>query len=224
VIAALVLAAGRSRRMGTPKLLLRLGGRSLLARVIAAARASRCDEVLVVLGEMADRVGREAAVPGVRTVFNPRYREGMGTSVAAGIGALGAGCEAAVVLLGDQPCVGAGEINALIDVYRTTGKPIVASRYGGVVGAPTLIARPLFTEAAGLAGDVGGRPLIQRHPDLVAAVDLPEAASWDVDTPGEFERLRRLVERETPTTLPRGSAPTRRRPRRSGSGDPPRPR
>lgn len=198
VITALILAAGRSARMGVPKLLLDVGGRTLLARVIAAARASRCDDVLVVLGEQADRVGQAASQAGARTVVNPRHAEGMGASLAAGIAALGPECEAAVVLLGDQPCLDAGGINALIDAYHATGKPIVATRYGDTVGAPTLIARPLFAEAARLSGDAGGRPLIQRHPELVAEVAAgSDLAVWDVDTPEDLERLRRRIEAET---------------------------
>ncbi len=180
--------------MGAPKLLLEVGGRTLLARVIAAARASRCDDVLVVVGEQADRVGREAARAGVRSILNPRYAEGMGTSLAAGIAALSPDCEAAVVLLGDQPCLDPAVVDALIEAYHATGKPIVAARYGAVVGAPTLIARALFAEAARLSGDTGGRPLIQRHPDLVAEVPLgSEASSWDVDTPEDLERFRRYI-------------------------------
>jgi molybdenum cofactor cytidylyltransferase len=180
--------------MGAPKLLLRIGGQTLLARVIASARASRCDDVLVVLGDTADRLEQEASRAGARTVINPRYREGMGRSLAAGIQALAPECDAAVVLLGDQPGVDKGAIGALIAAFHRTGKPIVASRYGDLVGPPTLISRRLFAEAAGLSGDVGARLLIRQHPDLVTEVDLPGAASWDVDTPEEFERVRRLVE------------------------------
>ncbi len=190
--------------MGVPKQLLEIGGRSLLAWVIAAARASRCDDVLVVLGEQADRVGHAAAAAGARTVVNPRYAEGMGTSLAAGIAALGPQCEAAVILLGDQPRLNAGNINALIDAYRATGKPIVATRTGTVLGTPTLMARPLFAEAARLAGDHGGRPLIRRHPDLVAEVPLETGALWDVDTPEDLDRLRRAMEEDTA----KGGAPS----------------
>lgn len=194
MITALVLAAGRSQRMGSPKLLLTLGGQTLLRRVIAAARASRCDDVLVVLGELAEQVGREATAAGVRTVLNPRYREGMGTSIAAGIAALAPASDAAVVLLGDQPCVGADAINALIDTYHATGKPLVASRYGNVVGVPALIARSLYAEAALLSGDIGARPLIARHPEFVAEIPLRPEASWDVDTPDDLARLRKVLE------------------------------
>ncbi len=204
MITALVLAAGRSQRMGSPKLLLTLGGQTLLRRVIAAARVSRCDDVLVVLGELARQVGQEARAAGVRTVLNPRYREGMGTSIAAGIEALAPSCDAAVVLLGDQPCVDADAINRLIDAYQATGKPLVASRYGNVVGVPALIARPLFAEAASLSGDIGARPLIVRHPELVAEVPLRSEASWDVDTPEDLARLKKVLEE---AQSPRGVQP-----------------
>jgi molybdenum cofactor cytidylyltransferase len=194
VITAVVLAAGRSTRMGTPKLLLALGGRSVLRHVIDHVRGSRCDGIVVVVGEAADRVAAEARGPGVRIVVNERYREGMGTSLAAGIAALTPECEAAVVLLGDQPCVTAAVINALIDAHRTTGKPIVASRYGDVTGAPAFFGRTLFMDARRLSGDAGARSLIQRYPDQVAEVRLSPSAAADVDTPEELARLRAAVE------------------------------
>jgi molybdenum cofactor cytidylyltransferase len=194
MIAAVILAAGRSTRMGTPKLLLPLRGRSVLRHVIDHVRGSRCEGIVVVVGEAGDGVAAEARGPGVRVVVNDRYREGMGTSLAVGISALVPECEAAVVLLGDQPCVTAGVIDVLIDAYRKTGKPIVASRYGEVAGAPTLIAGTLFAEARRLGGDVGGRSLIQRHPDLVAEVLVPPSTAVDVDTPEEFARLRATAE------------------------------
>jgi len=192
VIAALVLAAGRAVRMGSPKLLLPVGGEALLVRVLRAARASRCDDVLVVVGAGAEDITAAAREAGARAVLNPRYAEGMGTSVAAGIAALPDECEAVVVLLGDQPFVGPEIINALIDAHRDTGRPLVASRYGTVRGAPMLIGRDLFDEARALDGDVGARVLLRGHPDLLAEVDVGEGpASWDVDTPDDLERVRR---------------------------------
>ncbi|SRR5579871_1314134 len=193
MIAALVLAAGRAARMGSPKLLATLDGRPLVYWVIAAARAARCDDVVVVVGAQADDVTAVAVRADARTVLNPRYREGMGTSLAAGITALPADCDAAVVLLGDQPFVTPAMIDALIAVYRTTRRPLVTSRYGGVRGAPTLVGHVLFEEAKQLGGDVGGRVLFQRHPDLVTDVDLgPGPAMEDVDTPDDLERVRRV--------------------------------
>ena len=197
MIAAVVLAAGRSSRMGRPKLVLEIAGRTVLQHVLAHARQSRCDRILVVVGAEADRVVHDARGPGVEIVVNDRYREGMGTSIAAGVAALPQDAEAAIVLLGDQPRVTAGSIDALIDAYRTTGKPLIASRYGEVTGAPTLIGRALFEEARRLSGDVGGRWLMDRHPDLVGEVPLSPDLAADLDTPDEFARVRETIERDS---------------------------
>ena len=179
--------------MGEPKVLLRLGGRTLLAHVLAAAQASRCEAVVVVAGPNVAEVRREAEPFGARVVENPRYAEGMATSLAAGITALPPDCGAAVILLGDQPRVGAAAIGRLIDAYRATGKPIVLSRYGDVAGAPALFGRALFAEAAALTGDAGARRLAARHPDRVTEVPLAPDEAWDVDTPEDLDRLRRVT-------------------------------
>lgn len=194
MIAAIVLAAGRATRMGAPKVLLALAGQTLLAHVIAAAQASRCDSVLVVAGAHDAEVRREADALGAAVVVNSRYAEGMATSLAAGIAALRPDCEAAVVLLGDQPRVGAAAIDRLIAAYRATAKPMVLSRYGDVTGAPALIARPLFSEVAVLTGDAGAKSVAARHPDQVAEVALAADEAWDVDTPDDLARLRQALE------------------------------
>ena len=214
MIAAVVLAAGRATRMGEPKVLLSLGGRTLLAHAIAAAQASRCEAVLVVAGAQADAVRREAEALGAGVVVNPHYADGMATSLAAAIAALPADCEAAVVLLGDQPRVGAAAIDRLIAAYRATGKPMVLSRYAGTAGAPALmtslpaagppalIARPLFPEVAALTGDAGARSVAARHPDRVAEVALAPDEAWDVDTPDDLARLRQALERDGSDRFP----------------------
>src|SRR5205807_2982532 len=107
--------------MGRPKLLLPLAGRSVVRRVVENARGSACGEIVVVVGEAEDRIAAEVRGPLVRLVVNGRSREGMGTSLAAGIAALPAGCEAAVVLLSDQQCVGACGIHAIITAPPRTG-------------------------------------------------------------------------------------------------------
>lgn len=193
MIAAIVLAAGRATRMGpaAPKVLLSVGERTMLSRVIAAAKASQCGTIVVVAGSHADAVGREAESLGAGVVLNPRYRDGMGTSLAAGVAALPPDVEAAVMLLGDQPCVSAAAIDRLIAAYRTTGKPMVLSRYGTVAGAPALIARPLFSEVRALTGDMGARGLASRHPERVAEIPLTLEEASDVDTPDDLVRVRR---------------------------------
>ncbi len=198
MIAAVILAAGRSTRMGRPKLVLEIAGRTVLQHVVGHVRQSRCDPILVVVGDEADRVARDVRGPGVEIVVNERYREGMGTSIAAGLSALPPECEAAIILLGDQPRVTAATIDALIDAHRTTGKPLIASRYGAVTGAPTLIGRAMFDEARRLSGDVGGRWLMDRHPGLVGEVALAPDLAADLDTPEEFARVREAIETDSP--------------------------
>jgi molybdenum cofactor cytidylyltransferase len=195
VIAAVVLAAGRATRMGhaAPKVLLPVGERTMLSRVIAAAKASRCGAIVVVAGSHADAVRREAESLGAGVVLNARYRDGMATSLAVGVAALPPEAEAAVVLLGDQPCVSAAAIDRLIAAYRTTGKLMVLSRYGTATGAPALIARPLFPEVQALTGDVGARGLALRHPERVAEIALALEEASDVDTPDDLARVRRAL-------------------------------
>jgi molybdenum cofactor cytidylyltransferase len=118
----------------------------------------------------------------------------MSTSLAAGVAAQPPDCEAAVVLLGDQPRVTAAAVDRLIAAYRATGKPMVVSRYGSVTGAPALIARPLFDDVQTLRGDMGARRLAARHPERVAEVALDAEQALDVDTPEDFARLRRALE------------------------------
>lgn len=184
--------------MGRPKLVLEIAGRTVIQHVVGHIRQSRCDGIVVVVGAAADQVAAEVRGPGVQIVINDRHAEGMGTSIAAGISALSPESEAAIILLGDQPRVSAASINALIDAYRTTGKPLVASRYGAVTGAPTLIGRVLFDEARRLTGDAGGRWLIDRHPDLVDEVPLSPDLAVDLDTPEEFARVRTAIEMNSP--------------------------
>ncbi len=198
MIAAVVLAAGASTRMGRPKLVLEIAGRPVIRHVIDHLRRSRCDRIVVVVGDEAGGVAHDARGPGVQIVVNERHREGMGTSIAAGVAALPQDAEAAVIVLGDQPRVTPAAINALIDAHRTTGKPLIASRYGEVTGAPTLIGRAMFDEARRLSGDVGGRWLMDRHPEMVGEVPLPPDLAVDLDTPEEFARVREAIERASP--------------------------
>jgi molybdenum cofactor cytidylyltransferase len=190
LIAAVVLAAGLSRRMGQPKLLLELDGRAVIRRTVEPL-VSAVDEVLVVTGPH-DMAIRDALL-GLRVGFalNPRPEEGQGSSIAAGIRALSAGVRAAFVVLGDQPTLPAGVIPALLDAFARAGAPIVAPVYqGGVQGNPVLFSREVFSELAALTGDVGGKCVVQARPDRVERVvfDLPIPA--DLDTPEDHARLR----------------------------------
>ncbi len=190
-VAVLVLAAGRSTRMGGPnKMLADANGAPLVVHAVKAALESQAVEIVVVLGHMAEQVraGIESAIPGrsrLRFVTNPDFVEGLSTSVRTGIGALSTNVDAAVVQLGDMPGVGAGLLNRLIAAFSPVeGRAICVPTVGGKRGNPVLWARRFFPEMTTLSGDSGAKHLIGEHADLVCEVEMAgEAAITDIDTP-----------------------------------------
>jgi molybdenum cofactor cytidylyltransferase len=190
-IGVVILAAGASTRMGKPKQLLLHRGRTLLRCAADTALASMCDAVVVVIGAHAELVRREVEELPVLVVENRDWEKGMSSSIRTGLHELmmtRPTIDAVVVMLADQPLVTAAQINQLIDVNRNTGKRIVASAYGTVLGVPALFGRELFAEIAALNANEGARQVIANHPDEVAGVRFPEAAV-DVDTPQDYELL-----------------------------------
>ena len=190
-VAVLVLAAGRSTRMGGPnKMLADAEGQPLVVHAVKAALASQAVEIVVVLGHMADevRAAIEKAIPGkarLRFVTNPDFAEGLSTSVRTGIGALGKDIDAAIVQLGDMPGVGAPLLDRLMAAFSPVeGRTICVPTVGGKRGNPVLWARRFFPEMIKLSGDSGAKHLIGEHADLVCEVEMTgEAAVTDIDTP-----------------------------------------
>ncbi len=186
-IAALVLAAGRSTRMGAAnKLLLRdAAGTAMAARVVQACCASVAGDVVVVTGHEAALVERaiRAAMPGgrMRFVRAADYALGLSASLAAGIGAVSAAA-AAIVCLGDMPLVPAFVLDRLIGAHMAGA--IVVPVCGGERGNPVVWDRVFFGALAALAGDTGGRALLRDHADALIAVEVDEAGVLvDFDTP-----------------------------------------
>lgn len=188
-IAAIVLAAGASARMGRPKLLLTYHGVSLLRRAVDAAVHGGCDDIVVVLGADCEQYLPVLTGTPARVVDNPEFAHGMSTSIRAGIEALPEETQAAVILLADQPFLDDGVIRRLIDTYRTSGKKIVACAYGGVRGVPVLFDRALFLELLVLEGDQGARQVMATYPNHVAEIEITLTAARDVDTPDDARRL-----------------------------------
>ncbi len=199
-VAIVLLAAGEARRMGSVKQLLDMRGISMLRRATLAALSSSCWPVVVVSGAEASAVGATVADLPVRMVENPAWRKGIGTSIAAGIGALshnengGAdSVDAAIVALADQPLISGGVFDRLVERYRSTGLAIAACEYAGTVGAPALFDRSLFARLRALPPDQGCKGIIlEGMPDRVATWTCPEAIV-DVDTPEDYGRVRALV-------------------------------
>ncbi len=196
-VAVLVLAAGRSTRMGGPnKLLAETNGQPLVVHAVKAALASQAVEVVVVLGHMAEQVRAAItqAVPAgrLRFVTNPDFADGLSTSVRTGIAALGKDIDAAVVQLGDMPGVNAALLDRLMAAFSPVeGRSICVPTVGGKRGNPVLWDRRFFPEIAKLAGDSGAKHLIGEHADLVCEVEMTgEAAITDIDTPEALEAWR----------------------------------
>ncbi len=192
--AAVMLAAGRSSRMGAGvnKLLEPVGDRAVVRRVAEAALASGADPLIVVTGHDRDKV--EAALAGlpVRFVANGDYASGMASSLKAGIGAVPAEAAGAVVMLGDMPFVTAELIDRLIAAFAPQqGHDIVVPTFGGRRGHPVLWARRYFDALMGLSGDIGGRDVLLAHRAAIAEIAAPgDAAFLDVDTPDLLAEAR----------------------------------
>jgi molybdenum cofactor cytidylyltransferase len=197
-IAGVVLAAGRSSRMGGPnKLLAEIGGKPLVRIVVDAVLASRARPVVVVTGHQRDKV--EAALAGlpVKFVHNPHFADGLGTSLKAGIAALPAEADGAIVCLGDMPQVDAALIDRLIGAFDPDhGALVVLPTIDGKRGNPVVWSRRFFPDLMAVEGDVGARYLIGRYTEAVAEVPLTgTAALTDVDTPEALAAVRAELER-----------------------------
>ncbi|HJQ35373.1 MAG TPA: nucleotidyltransferase family protein [Pyrinomonadaceae bacterium] len=188
-VGAIVLAAGASTRMGTPKQLLRFEGQTLLKRAALAALGAGCRPVVVVTGAHAARARGELRGLDVLEVENELWETGMASSVRAGIGAvIESDADAVVLMLCDQPHVTSEIITGLIEAHKATGRGVVASEYGGGFGVPALFGRSLFDELVQLEGAAGAKQVIKSHAREAHFVPFPEGET-DVDTPEDFARL-----------------------------------
>lgn len=187
-VAAIVLAAGQSRRMGGPnKLVATIGGKPLVRTVTEAALASRAALVRVVTGNLADRV--EAALAGLKAerIHNPDFAGGLSTSLRTGLSGLPDDIDAAIVLLGDMPAIDAATVDRLIEAFDpASGALIVVPTSEGKRGNPVLWSSRFFADLSSVQGDTGGRHLIGANPDAVIEVEIGRAVTLDIDTPEEL--------------------------------------
>lgn len=196
-VSAVVLAAGAGSRFGdrpAGKLLADLGGRPVVVHVLAALGDAPVDETVVVVGADADKLRGVCERYGARIVENPEWAEGQSTSVRAGLNAVRPEARAAVVLLGDQPLVGAGAVERLVAAFEGGAKVAVAT-YGGRRRNPVLFARKVWTRLLeGLTGDEGARAVLRMHPEWVTEVPCDDVADpADVDTSEDLKRVRERV-------------------------------
>lgn len=190
-IAALLLAAGRSSRMGRNKLVMELRGKALVTHVADQALAAGFADVIVVTGHQADAVHQALAGRPVTWVHNPLYEQGMASSLKAGIGALLPTIDALLVCLGDMPRVGAAQMQDIARAYDPAGgHTICVPIFQGQRGNPVLFGRRHFAEMQALEGDRGARSLLVRHADRICPVPMADdGVLVDVDTPESFTRI-----------------------------------
>ncbi len=197
-VAAIVLAAGRSTRMGAiNKLIAEIGGKPLVRIAAEQALASRAGPVIVVTGHERERVeGALAGLP-VRFVHNPGYAEGLGTSLKAGIAAIPADSDGAIVCLGDMPQVDHQLIDKLLASFDPErGALVVVPTFDGRRGNPVVWSRRFFNDLMSIQGDIGARHLIGSYAEAVAEVPVAgEAALTDIDTPESFSAVKAEIER-----------------------------
>lgn len=190
-IAGVVLAAGTSSRMGSNKLLLTVGGVSMLRRAVAAARAGGLKPVLVVLGHQSERALDELAGLPCTPILNTEYPSGMNSSVRVGICAVPPGASGAVLMLADMPFVSGSMVRVLVERFRATGAQLVVSKYGDVSAPPILYRRDLFGElGSSVDGDGCGKRVAKQHRDHAVEVQWPSSLLTDLDSPEDFERLQ----------------------------------
>jgi molybdenum cofactor cytidylyltransferase len=192
-VAGVVLAAGSSSRLGTNKLLIDIGGETMVRRAARRALEAGLAPVIVVLGFEADRVAEALQELDVTLVVNPDHASGMHSSMQTGIARVPQDCDAAVVILADMPLVTPAMSAALVARFRSGPEPLVVSLYGKVQAPPTLYDRALFP-ALGAAGEGGGRLVVREHREAAAAMEWPPALLVDLDRAEDVERLRSAAE------------------------------
>src|SRR3954447_13571083 len=195
-IAALLLAAGRSTRMGGPnKLLEEIDGTPMVARTATRLLSSRARPIVAVLGNQADAIDRALGKLPVQRVHNPAFADGLSTSLKCGLAALPPDIDGVIVCLGDMPLVAGRDLDRLIAAFNPLeGRAIVVPTRRGKRGNPVLWAKRFFPDMAELAGDVGAKHLIGEHAELVAEVEMDsDSVLVDIDTPDALAELRARV-------------------------------
>jgi molybdenum cofactor cytidylyltransferase len=187
MIWAIILAAGESKRMGRPKMLLPWRDKTILETVVHTALGSCVENVLVVLGAEREKISRLLGSYPVDLTDNPGFRDGMLSSVRVGFGALPEEAGAAVVLLGDQPFVSAGVIDRLCAAHAASPGSILLPVHGGRRGHPILIPTRFKGEISGLSDAIGLRELIRRHEDEVVEIEVEQdEILLDIDNPADY--------------------------------------
>jgi len=196
--AGIVLAAGLSKRFGLPKQLLKLGGITLIERVLGAALSSRLDRIILILGHHSKAILEQIvdcrADPRLSIGINTAYRNGMSHSLRLGLEMARADFPSVMFLLADQPLVDADITDWLLECFRSSDKDICVPVCDGRRRNPTIFTRRFYSRILKIQGDTGAREIIRSHPESVQAVEMDDPLRFfDIDTPADLDKLKSLV-------------------------------
>lgn len=189
LVSAILLAAGKSERMGENKLLLPFGGRTVIQRTLDSLLASRAGEVIVVLGNKAQEINASIGNRRALSVLNPNFAKGMSTSLVTGLGMVNQQARFIIVALGDQPLITTKVYNQLIETALNSDKGIILPVCKGERGNPIIISTKYRAELLAQTGDIGGRELLKAHPEDVVEVPVEcEGVVININTKEEYEK------------------------------------
>jgi len=192
-IAIILLAAGESSRLGTPKQLLMYKGKNLMQHTIDMTETLGMDTVIV-LGAFSDQILYYVDTYGAKVVQNMDWHEGLASSVRCGLEhvlMMNTDTEAVILVLSDQPLLTVDILHQVIDTYHVSSLPIVHCNYGEASGPPTLFHKSLFPYLMELKGHEGAKKVVNTFPEKVALVDFPDG-KWDIDTPADYQHLLQI--------------------------------
>lgn len=196
--AGIILAAGMSTRFGSLKQLLKIGDSTLLSMVVNTAIKSNLDRVVLVLGYKADAIkasmGEKLLNSGITTVVNPRYQEGMSTSLQCGLKEIQDEFPSIMVLMGDQPLLRYEIINLILRAFRSSGKEICAPVHNGRRGLPVCFTKRFYDDIFAIKGDMGAREIIRNNPEEIISIKIEDPESFlDIDDKNDFEKIQLLI-------------------------------
>jgi molybdenum cofactor cytidylyltransferase len=189
-IAIIILAAGASTRLGTPKQLLPYNGITLLRRTVQTVLLSGMKSVHVILGFEAEKMKLEITGLPVHTIVNPNWQKGISTSIRSGIQSIKLTIDAALIVLCDQPKLSVDILNTLIETYHATRAPIVTCKYAGTVGVPAIFDRRIFPELLLLKGNHGAKNIIERYTRERIEIEF-YGGEIDIDTATDHKQINR---------------------------------
>jgi len=192
-IGIIILAAGESKRMGSPKQLLTVEGQSLIRRTSEIALATECYPVVLVIGANKSQIAPEVIDLPLTVIDNTMWHEGMSSSIKMGLAGLYMTykeVEAVIILVCDQPYLSASLLERMVSIYREKKPPIVACKYSNQVGVPALFDRTLFDELLNLTGEKGAKAILMSHLDEAHLITF-EAGIIDLDTPQDYEQFQK---------------------------------